>query len=90
MSTNGVASAPSLATDAVLKPSAPVSEDAQRVRGIDFNNYAGRDVTVAEMISGMANMGFQATAVADAVRIINEMVSALFRWQFFSHLASYI
>lgn len=75
MSTNGVASAPSLATDAVLKPSAPVSQEAQRVQGIDYDKYADHDVTVSELVGGMANMGFQATAIADAVRIINDMVS---------------
>jgi len=75
MSTNGVASAPSLATDAVLKPSAPVSQEAQRVQGIDFDKYADHDVTVSELVGGMANMGFQATAIADAVRIINDMRS---------------
>jgi hypothetical protein len=67
--------APSAATDAVLKPSDPVPEGATEVSGIDFNQYAGRDVTVPEMVAAMANMGFQASAVGDAVRIIDGMVS---------------
>jgi deoxyhypusine synthase len=67
-------SAPTSVTAAVLKPSDPVPDSAQKVDGIDFNQYANRDITVAEMVSGMVNMGFQASAVGEAVRIINEMV----------------
>lgn len=66
--------APTLSTDAVLKPSAPVPNGVHQVSGIEFNDYADRDITVAEMVSNMTNMGFQASAVADAVRIINDMV----------------
>jgi deoxyhypusine synthase len=66
---------PSGATAAVLKPSEPVPEEARRVRGIDFNDYAQRSITVEELVGGMANMGFQATSVGQAVRIINDMVS---------------
>ncbi|KAF2012601.1 Deoxyhypusine synthase [Aaosphaeria arxii CBS 175.79] len=65
--------APSGATDAVLKPSDPVPEDAREVKGIEFDNYAGRGITVQELVGGMASMGFQATAVGEAVRIINDM-----------------
>ncbi|KAF6231297.1 hypothetical protein HO173_010440 [Letharia columbiana] len=65
--------APTLSTDAVLKPSAPVPADVHEVSGIEFNDYAGRDVTVAELVSDMTTTGFQASAVADAVRIINDM-----------------
>lgn len=72
-----MAAAPTGATDAVLKPSAPVPEDAAEVQGIDFDRFAGRSITVDELVSGYANMGFQATAVGQAVRIINDMVSSL-------------
>lgn len=65
---------PAAAAHAVLKPSDPVPGEARQVRGIEFDAFRGRDITVREMVSGMANMGFQASAVADAVRIINEMV----------------
>lgn len=65
---------PASATQAVLVASAPVPEDARKVRGVDFNQFADRDITVPELVANMANMGFQASAVADAVRIINEMV----------------
>ncbi|KAF1957428.1 DS-domain-containing protein [Byssothecium circinans] len=65
--------APSGATDAVLKPSDPVPEGSREVRGIDFNDYAQRSITVEELMGGYANMGFQATAVGEAVRIVNDM-----------------
>ena len=69
---NGQASA--TATGAVLKPSDPVPQGVRRVNGIEFNDYGGRDITVKELVAGMADMGFQASAVGDAVRIINDMV----------------
>lgn len=31
---------------------------------------------MAELVAGMAGMGFQATSVGEAVRIVNEMVSS--------------
>jgi deoxyhypusine synthase len=71
--------APSNATDAVLKPSDPISETAKEVQGIEFNKYAQRGITVEELVGGMANMGFQATSVGEAVRIINDMVSCSHR-----------
>lgn len=75
MSPSSEAAAPSGATDAVLKPSEPVPADAKEVRGIDFNQYAHRSITVEELIAGYSTMGFQATSVGEAVRIINDMVS---------------
>jgi deoxyhypusine synthase len=70
---------PSLASDAVLKASEPVAPGMREVDGIDFDDYVGRDITVAELIAGMTNMGFQASAVSEATRIINDMVFDLFR-----------
>ncbi|MCJ1315690.1 Deoxyhypusine synthase [Xylographa vitiligo] len=64
---------PSLASDAVLKPSQPIAAGMREVDGIDFDDYAGRDITVSELVAGMTNMGFQATAVTEATRIINDM-----------------
>jgi deoxyhypusine synthase len=49
-------------------------EGAQEVRGVDFDQFQGRDITVAEMVENMTHMGFQGSAVAEAARIINEMV----------------
>lgn len=71
---HGVDIAPSAATDAVLKPSDAVPEGARKVQGIDFNDYTGRNVTVEELVGNFANTGFQASAVGDAVRIVNDMV----------------
>lgn len=65
---------PATVTDAVLKPSQPLPDGAVPVEGIDFNRYAGRDITAGELVAGMSRMGFQATAVGEAVRIINNMV----------------
>ena len=67
--------APSGAQDAVLKPSDPVPEGAIPVTGLDFDKFAGRNITVAEMVESMGNMGFQATSVGQATQIINGMVN---------------
>lgn len=73
---------PTVAADAVLKPSDPVPHEMPRVKGLEFDDFRERDMTVIELVAGMAGMGFQATAVADAVRIINDMVrpSTSSRW----------
>ncbi|RYP84679.1 hypothetical protein DL769_001113 [Monosporascus sp. CRB-8-3] len=64
---------PSQATDAVLVPSAELPQGAQKVEEIDFNDFKGRPITVEDMIQGMRHMGFQASSMAEAVRIINDM-----------------
>lgn len=69
-----IAQAPQGATNAVLKPSDPVPDGAQEVRGVEFNDYAGRSITVEELVGGMENMGFQATSVGQAVKVIEGMV----------------
>ena len=69
---------PSSAADAVLKASAPLPDGAREVRGFEFNDFRGKDITVEEIVKGMARMGFQASAVSDAVRIINQMVGLAF------------
>ncbi|ODH45164.1 deoxyhypusine synthase [Paracoccidioides brasiliensis] len=66
-------SAPSSAVNAVFINSQSVPEGSRQVNGIDFNQYTGKDITVADLVDGMAEMGFQASAVGDAVQIINEM-----------------
>jgi len=72
---NGTANkAPELAMSAVLQPSEAVPPGMREVDGIDFDDYKGRDITVSELVAGMTNMGFQATAVTEATRIINDMV----------------
>jgi deoxyhypusine synthase len=69
--------APTGAQDAVLKPSDPVPEGAVPVVGLDFDKFAGRNITAAEMVESMTNMGFQATSVGQAAQIINGMVMRL-------------
>jgi deoxyhypusine synthase len=75
---NGVENAPNqvpqTVADAVLKPSESLPADSKEVSGIDFNEHQGRNVTVDDLVSSMANMGFQASALGEAVRIINNMV----------------
>lgn len=67
---------PSSAKDAVLVASDPVPEGTHKVSGVDFERFKGRDITVAELVDNMKYTGFQSSAVADAARIINEMVSS--------------
>ncbi|KAF9733685.1 deoxyhypusine synthase [Paraphaeosphaeria minitans] len=69
----GCQAPPSNATDAVLKPSEPVPADTKQVQGIEFNDYADRSITVEQLMGGYARMGFQATAIGEAVRIVNDM-----------------
>ena len=59
----------------VLGPSAELPEGTPLVSGIEFNDYRQRNITVAEMVQHMSNTGYQASAVAEAARIINNMVS---------------
>jgi deoxyhypusine synthase len=66
--------APIGATDAVLKPSAPVEDGAIEVKGVEFNHYKLASITVEQLVQGMSNMGFQATSIGEAVRVINGMV----------------
>jgi deoxyhypusine synthase len=66
--------APNAVQDAVLKPSEFATEGAQEISGVDFNKYVDRNITVAELVDSMANMGFQATSVGEAVKLVNEMV----------------
>ena len=62
------------ATDAVLKPSDPVPEGALPVEGLDFDDFANRDVTAAELVERMGRMGFQASSIGQAAKIVDGMV----------------
>lgn len=64
---------PAAATDAVLVKSVQMPQDAQRVEELDFNKFKGRPITAEDLLEGMKHMGFQATSIGEAVRIINEM-----------------
>lgn len=68
---------PAQATDAVLVPSMEMPKGAQKVEELDFNKFADKTITAEDLLQGMKHMGFQASSVAEAVRIINEMVSTL-------------
>jgi hypothetical protein len=75
MAENGAA--PSGATDAVLKPSDPVPEGAMPVKGLDFNDFKNVDITAAELVTNMAQMGFQASSIGQAAKIVDGMVRNL-------------
>lgn len=66
--------APDLAKDAVFVTSDPAPDGAHGVQGIDFNLHKDKAISVVDLVEGMKNMGFQASAMCDAIRIINEMV----------------
>jgi len=65
---------PSAATEAVLVKSAEMPAGSQKVEELDFNKFKGRPITVDDLFQGMKHMGFQASSMCEAVRIINEMV----------------
>jgi deoxyhypusine synthase len=66
---------PEEAKNAVLVPSDELPEGAQKVEEIDFNAFKGKPITVEDIMQGMSNMGFQASSLGKAVKIINKMVS---------------
>ena len=68
--------APSGATDAVLKPSDPVADGAVPVKGLDFDAFADHNITVAEMVENLSTVGFQASSISQAAEIVNGMVSS--------------
>lgn len=61
---------------ALFVRSQAMPEDAQEVQGIEFNDFAGRSMTVEELVHGMSRIGFQASSVGQAVNIINSMVGS--------------
>ncbi|KAF3924493.1 hypothetical protein ABW21_db0208878 [Orbilia brochopaga] len=72
MASNGT-SGPEKAIDAVLVHSAPMPEGSVKVKGIDFNDFADKPITVNELVRGMSNMGFQASSLGKAVEIVDKM-----------------
>jgi deoxyhypusine synthase len=68
---------PAAATDAVLVKSEEMPKDAQKVEELDFNKLKG-PITAEDLFEGMRHMGFQASSMCEAVRIINDMVSSTF------------
>ena len=72
---DGANALPPGVVDAVLVPSA-TPDNAQEVEELDFNKLKARGgpITAEDLLQGMRHMGFQASAVGEAVRIINDMV----------------
>lgn len=70
-----VTAPPTSATDSVLQASAPVPEGTREVQGVDFDRFQGRDITVAELVDNLTYTGFQGSAVAEAAKIVNDMVN---------------
>lgn len=52
----------------------PKEWSSREVKGIDFDDFAGQEVTAADLIKGMAKIGFQGSNVTRACELINEMV----------------
>lgn len=67
-------SIPSGASEAILKKSDEMPPGSQKVEELDFNKFTGRSITADELVEGMSNMGFQASSIGEAVKIINDMV----------------
>nr|POE76154.1 deoxyhypusine synthase [Quercus suber] len=65
--------APAGAADAVLKPSDPVPSTALPVKGLDFDAFSNHDVSAADLVASMSHMGFQASSVGQAARIVDGM-----------------
>lgn len=74
MAGNAKDSAPSEAKNAVLVKSEEMPEGSQAVEELDFNKLKG-PITAEDLFLGMRHMGFQASSMAEAIRIINDMVS---------------
>lgn len=75
-STSNEKAVPLSAAAAVLAPSDEMPRGSQKVEELDFNAFAGRAITVEDLIGGMNHMGFQASSIGKSVRIINDMVRA--------------
>ena len=64
---------PGLASDAVLKQSAPVPDSFVEIKGIDYSKDSAYNMKAVDLIESMKNMGFQASSVSQACEIINGM-----------------
>ena len=70
------------AKDAVLVKSVEVDHNLPPVKGYDFNN----GIKYEEIVKAMFTTGYQATHVARAVKIINDMLDQYERHLQFLHL----
>ncbi|KAF7658633.1 hypothetical protein LDENG_00010310 [Lucifuga dentata] len=62
--------APSVATEAVLKPSCDLPEDMLKIRGYDFN----KGVDHRALLKSYLTTGFQASSMGMAIQQINQMI----------------
>lgn len=62
--------APSVAMEAVLKPSCDLPEDMPKIRGYDFN----QGVDLQALLKSYLTTGFQASSLGLAIQEINNMV----------------
>ena len=44
------------------------------MKGLDFNDFKDRNITAAELVENMAQMGFQASSIGQAAKIVDGMV----------------
>ena len=70
MTTNTSSSGTNAAHASVLTPSEAIPADALHIKGPDFNNA----ITLQELLASYEKIGFQATGMAKAIRIIEDMV----------------
>ncbi len=69
---------PSQATDAVLVPSEPISQDAREVKGIDWTRLPPEHrAVITNFVNDLTGQGFQSSSIGDAIRIINDMVGGI-------------
>lgn len=69
--------APSVATEAVLKPSCELPEDMPKIKGYDFN----QGIDLEALLKSYLTTGFQASSFSLAVQEINRMVRGA-EWDF--------
>lgn len=65
--------APSVAMEAVLKPSCDLPEDMPKIRGYDFN----QGVDLQAVLKSYLTTGFQASRMGLAIQEINHMVRVI-------------
>ena len=69
--------APSVAMEAVLKPSCDLPEDMPKIRGYDFN----QGVDLQAVLKSYLTTGFQASSLGLAIQEINHMVRGSSCWE---------
>ncbi|GHJ87187.1 hypothetical protein NliqN6_3589 [Naganishia liquefaciens] len=72
MTTNASSTSTNAAHASVLTPSEAIPTDATHIKGPDFNNA----ITLQELMTSYERIGFQATGMAKAIKIIEEMRKA--------------